>query len=188
MASEQTFSTHDLRSGAKEFSRDKDHRVKWAHGQSFGPGRRVEDARPRPARVAVVPKYVSPWLTQVNTQLTLCRSGNRGLDKARTAIKNAINHASAESSADEDIEEPSAAPAPDADITYSFDAERGPSHGSQVLGQALAQAIEKFEVRQTDKLIKDEYEVLDHDSAVLTPAPKPGKNNPNGEDDEYEFV
>ncbi|KAF2654484.1 hypothetical protein K491DRAFT_693792 [Lophiostoma macrostomum CBS 122681] len=169
MASEQTFSTHDLRSGAKEFARDKDHRVKWAHGQSFGPGRREEDARPRPARVVPTPK-----------------SGNRGLDKARAAIKTDINYASGESSADEDIEEPSAAPAPDAEITYSFDAERGPSHGSQVLGHALAQAIERYEVRQTDKLIKEEYEVLDY--GALSPAPKVGKNNPTGEDDEYEFV
>jgi hypothetical protein len=170
MASEQTFSTHqDLRSGAKEFTRDKDHRVKWAHGQVFGPGRREEDARPRPARVVPTPKI-----------------GNRDLDKARAAIKNHISHASGESSADEDIEEPSAAPSPDAEITYSFDAQRGPSHGSQVLGQALTQAIERFEVRQTDKLIKEEYEVLD--VGALSPAPKVGKKNPTGEDDEYEFV
>lgn len=58
MSSEQTFSTSDLRSGAKGFARDKDHRVKWAHGESFGPGRRLEDARPRPARVIPTPKSV----------------------------------------------------------------------------------------------------------------------------------
>lgn len=59
MASEQAF-TNDLRSGAKEFNRDKTSRVKWAHGQSFGPGRRVEDNRPRPARVVPTPKSASP--------------------------------------------------------------------------------------------------------------------------------
>jgi hypothetical protein len=186
MASEQTFSTHqDLRSGAKEFTRDKDHRVKWAHGQVFGPGRREEDARPRPARVVPTPKYV-PHLFFPRLPTNKLRIGNRDLDKARAAIKNHISHASGESSADEDIEEPSAAPSPDAEITYSFDAQRGPSHGSQVLGQALTQAIERFEVRQTDKLIKEEYEVLD--VGALSPAPKVGKKNPTGEDDEYEFV
>lgn len=50
MASEQTY-TSDLRSDAKEFRRDKDSRVKWSNGLSYGPGRRVEDAKPRPARV-----------------------------------------------------------------------------------------------------------------------------------------
>jgi hypothetical protein len=50
MASEQNY-TCDLRSEAKEFRRDKDSRVKWSNGLSFGPGRRVEDGKPRPARV-----------------------------------------------------------------------------------------------------------------------------------------
>jgi hypothetical protein len=47
--SEQAY-TSDLRSGAKEFNRDKNSRTKWAHGQTFGPGRRMEDGKPRPAR------------------------------------------------------------------------------------------------------------------------------------------
>ncbi|KAF2791326.1 hypothetical protein K505DRAFT_351377 [Melanomma pulvis-pyrius CBS 109.77] len=168
MTSEQTFSTNDLRSGAKEFARDKDHRVKWAHGQAFGPGRR-DELHPRPARVVSAPKSQS------------------GLNKARTAVKNDIASASGDSSADEDIEEPSAAPAPDAEITYSYDAERGPSHGSQILGIALAQAIERFEVRQTDKLIKEEYEVLDVNEA-LSPAPKAIRKTVAAEDEDYEFV
>jgi hypothetical protein len=98
-----------------------------------------------------------------------------------------IASASGDSSADEEIEEPSAAPAPDAEITYSFDAERGPSHGSQILGQALAKAIERFEVRQTDKLIKEEYEVLDVNE-VLSPAPKVVRKSIAAEDEDYEFI
>lgn len=50
--------TSDLRGDARGFNRDKNSRVKWAHGQSFGPGRREEDARPRPARVVAQFKYV----------------------------------------------------------------------------------------------------------------------------------
>ena len=110
-----------------------------------------------------------------------------GLNKARTAIKNDIAYASGDSSADEEVEEPSAAPAPDAEITYSYDAERGPSHGSQVLGLALAKAIERFEVRETDKLIKEEYEVLDA-SEPLSPAPKAVKKTVAAEDEDYEFI
>jgi hypothetical protein len=108
------------------------------------------------------------------------------IDKARAALKNDIAEASGDSSADEDVEAPSAAPTPDAEIAYSFDAERGPSQGSQVLGQALAQAIERFEVRQTDKLIKEEYEVLD--AGALSPAPKASKKGVAPEDEDYEFV
>lgn len=51
MSAEQTF-TGDLRKDAKEYNRDKTSRVKWAHGQAYGPGRREEDGKPRPAKVA----------------------------------------------------------------------------------------------------------------------------------------
>lgn len=185
MASEQTFSTHDLRSGAKEFSRDKDSRVKWAHGQSFGPGRREEDARPRPARVIPTPKSVC-YQQVIQPKLTVTCRSKTGMHKARTALTNDINCASGESSAEEDIDAPSTAPAPDAEIAYSFDAERGPSHGSQILGHALNKAIERYEVRQTEKLVKEEYEVLD--AEALSPAPKASKKNVTVEDEEYEFV
>ncbi len=65
-----------------------------------------------------------------------------------------------DSSAEEDVKEASAAPEPDAGITYSFDAVHGPGKGSQILSMALAKAVEKYEVRATEKLIKEEYEVV----------------------------
>jgi hypothetical protein len=109
-----------------------------------------------------------------------------GFNKARTAMKNDIADASGDSSADEDVEHPSTAPAPDAEIAYSFDAPRGPSHGSQILGPLLDQAVERFEVRQTDKLIRDEYEVLD--AEVLSPGPRVMRKGLAPEDEEYEFI
>ncbi|KAF2828756.1 hypothetical protein CC86DRAFT_347220 [Ophiobolus disseminans] len=166
--SEQTY-TNDLRSDAKEFNRDKNSRVKWAHGHSFGPGRRAEDARPRPARVYPHVKSSYP-----------------GHMKAQTSLTKDMACASGESSADEEVEHPSAAPAPDAEIAYSFDAHRGPSHGSQILNHALEKAIEHFETKETDKLIKNEYEVLDVNAEALSPAPK--KRNVAPEDEDYYFV
>jgi hypothetical protein len=166
--SEQKY-TGDLRSDAKEFNRDKNSRVKWAHGQSFGPGRREEDARPRPARVYPHMKSSYP-----------------GHMKARTALNKDISGASDESSADEDVEHPSSAPAPDVEVAYSFDATRGPSHGSQILNHALEKAIERYEIKETDKLIKNEYEVLDVDAEILSPLPK--KRNVAPEDEDYYFV
>lgn len=172
MASEQTF-TGDLRSGAVDYNRDKGQRVKWAHGVSFGPGRRVEDNRPRPARVYPTPKSAFGDVRH----------------KARAAVKNDIAYASGDSSADEDVEEASAAPVPDADITYSFDAARGPSHGSQILGLALAKAIERYEVHATDKLIKEEYEVLDTDGESVASGPfRKGKKDATVGEEDYEFV
>ena len=120
--------------------------------------------------------------------MTAPSKANSNFHKARSAVRNDIAYAGSESSADEDIEHPSVAPVPDAEITYSFDADRGPSHGSQILGLALAKAVERFEVRQTDKLIKDEYEVLDLNAGALSPAPKVARKGVAAEDEDYEFI
>jgi len=173
--SDQTY-TNDLRSESKGFNRDKTHRIKWEHGPSFGSTRREEDARPRPARV------YRPHSARVYPGYKTSPDSM----KAHTALTKDITNASDESSTDEDVEHPSSAPAPDAEIAYSFDAERGPSHGSQILNTALDQAIKKYEIKETDKLIKNEYEVLDHDTEALSPAPK--KRNVAPEDEEYFFV
>ncbi|RMZ71720.1 hypothetical protein GMOD_00006864 [Pyrenophora seminiperda CCB06] len=163
MSAPQTF-TGDLRSDAKEFNRDKNSRVKWAHGQAFGPGRRVEDGKPRPAKMYPHVKSSCP-----------------GYMKARTALNKDMAYASGDSSADEDVDHPSVAP--DADITYSYDAQRGPSHGSQILNAALEKAVERFETKETEKLVKNEYEVLNIDDEPARP-----KRHVAPEDEEYDFV
>lgn len=68
-----------------------------------------------------------------------------------------------DSSTEEDVKEASAAPEPDAGYTYSYDAPRGPGKGSQILGIAVAKAVEKFETKATEKLIKEEYEVVSNE-------------------------
>jgi hypothetical protein len=72
--SDQTY-TSDLRSDAKGFNRDKNSRVKWTHGQSYGPGRREEDARPRPARVIPNVKYVHPPANKLRYRIRLTGKG-----------------------------------------------------------------------------------------------------------------
>lgn len=65
-----------------------------------------------------------------------------------------------DSSTEEDVREASAAPEPDAGITYSFDAVHGPNSGGQILSMALAKAVEKYETQATEKLVMAEYEVV----------------------------
>ena len=86
-------------------------------------------------------------------------------------------------------------PPADAHVMYSFDAARGPSHGSQILNAALAKAVEKFEERETVQLVKEEYEVLDDEgeSVGLSPVKKGKKPKapmmmvPDADED-YELV
>ena len=95
-----------------------------------------------------------------------------------------------------DFDEGTPSPPPDAGVMYSFDAASGPSHGSQILNTALAKAVEKFEEKETVKLVKTEYEIVDSEgeSIGLTPVKK-GKGKAKAEsvpvpdaDEDYEFV
>lgn len=64
------------------------------------------------------------------------------------------------SSAEEEAIESSAVLEPDAGISYSFDAPCGPTEGGQILSMALTKAVEKYEIKATEKLIREEYEVV----------------------------
>lgn len=104
---------------------------------------------------------------------------------------------SAASNSDGDFESPS--PAADADVQYSFDAARSPTKGSQILNVALAKAVEKFEDRETARIVKSEYEFLDDEGESVKQSPekkRKGKGSTGGglvilrnaDEEEYEFV
>lgn len=60
-------------------------------------------------------------------------------------------------------------------VTYSYDKQTGPGHGSQILSQALGAAIDKMENKQLERLIKDEYDVVETDDSASS-------------DDDFELV
>lgn len=61
---------------------------------------------------------------------------------------------------DEDIPALSEAPVLESEIMYSYDARSGPSTGSDVLSHAVVQAVKRYENKQTEQLIKNEYDVV----------------------------
>ena len=108
------------------------------------------------------------------------------------AVSNAVSDDS--SSLSSDNEEGTSSP-PDAGVMYSFDASRGPSHGSQIFNVALAKAVQKFEEKETAKLVKNEYDVIDSEGESIGLSPvKKGKSKAKAasllvpeEDEDYDL-
>ena len=64
------------------------------------------------------------------------------------------------------------------DYTYTFDKPRGPHEGSQILEGALAKAVNQYETKATEKLVRAEYEVVGIEKGDVKPIT----------DDDFELV
>lgn len=105
------------------------------------------------------------------------------------------NEESSSAGSGSDVDENATSPTPDAGIMYSFDATRAPSQGSQILTAAMAKAVERFEEKETARIVKNEYDVLDSEGEVVELKKSKGKGKAKAEkvvvpdaDEDYEFV
>jgi hypothetical protein len=210
MSSEQTFSTSDLRSTAQDYKRAAARKYKWALGPVERVGRPAGSMRPhRPSETCVL--TLLPY--NIALKLTCCSDYNIKRRETKSAVaslahgtkiarkhdmlEGTSNAISDSSDSNSDHEEIATSPPADVDIMYSFDAAHGPSHGSEILNVALAKAVQKFEEKETVKLVKNEYDIIDSEgeSVGLTPVKK-GKGKAKAEpvvvrddeDEEYEFI
>lgn len=76
------------------------------------------------------------------------------------------------------------------EVLYGFETTCAPSHGSQILNTALAKAIEQYEDKETIKLVRNEYELLDadEDEAHNLGQASARPRLLDAEDEDYEFV
>ncbi|MCJ1426256.1 hypothetical protein MMC29_004159 [Sticta canariensis] len=158
----------------QDHKREMDHKYKWAHGEAMTiPGRSSK----RPAKLS------NPGVVRA-TKPSLEFDDPHAL-RTKIARKHSPRFdndpSTSDSSAEEDVKEGSAAPEPDAGISYSFDAPCGPTEGGQILSMALAKAVEKFEIRATEKLVKEEYEIVGKEKDDF-------HDGYNADEDEYELV
>ena len=153
----------------QDHKRELDHKHKWALGDGSitqgHPSRRPAKPSANPYVVNSDPRRVrSNSVSHSYKKHEVEFQQNKAIHMAKMSRKRDpvfdTDTSTSDSSAEEDVKEASAAPEPDAGYTYSFDAPRGPSKGSQILGMALAKAVDKFETKATEKLIKEEYEVV----------------------------
>ncbi|KAJ9618836.1 uncharacterized protein PV06_00896 [Exophiala oligosperma] len=163
----------DLRSEAKPYQRDKNHNRKWARGgkgQVTQPCTQHDEptancykciGRPKGQHLtASEARHKQHHKNRVTSQTaTLARKVFR--NEVVDALDGPLAHVS-DNSEEEDVSDASAAPIPsEADFLYSYDSRTGPRAGSDLLSNAVSQALRRFENNETDKLIKKEYDVVD---------------------------
>lgn len=108
---------------------------------------------------------LSSFARMVSREVQFNKSKAARMEKTSSKFESLYvdDNPASESSTEEDVREASAAPEPDAGITYSFDAAQGPHKGGQILSMALAKAVEKYETQATEKLVMTEYEIVDRE-------------------------
>lgn len=155
--------TSDLRSHSREARRDRTSKAKWARGGRPAPGKSCPHNTFETCDCAARPTIHGQYINSASQRREVSHNWGKFVkgDKAamRLDIGDELATTTSDSSADEEVKDASAAPEPD--IMYSFDARKGPGRGSEILSQAITKAVERFENKETEQLVSQEYDVID---------------------------
>lgn len=163
-----TLPTSDLRRESKACKRDRDHAAKWARGARVAPGKQCphdfSSHRNGPCNdCAARPLLRDGFRNLQRAERVSHISSHRQPAVARKVLQNDLNEVTLPSdtnSSDDEVFDSSTAPLPDAEVMYSYDAPSGPSTGSDILSNAVMQAVKRFENKQTEQLVKTEYDLV----------------------------
>ncbi|GES58638.1 hypothetical protein ATEIFO6365_0004078900 [Aspergillus terreus] len=156
-----SLSANDLRCAGTAAKRAHDKKAKWISGGRPAPGCRMENAPMTRPIIRTIPARYHRRLQfdrkGRTNQLSTDAKINLSYD-----VREALDSAS-DSSSGETLDEPSAAQEVVAEMTPNHSVEAYDVSGQTVLSQAINKAVERFETRETEKLVR-EYEIVTPES------------------------
>ncbi|KAF7592145.1 hypothetical protein BBP40_000632 [Aspergillus hancockii] len=163
------FIASDLRHNGTAAKRVFNHKSKWAHG-----GRTVFPPLDDPVSDPVIRPAASQTHSLKHTrllQLDRKAKSNQLATVAKLSLRNdireALDSSPSDSSATEDVDEPSAAQDLLEGVRDDGSVGSYPVAGQTILSDAINKAVEKFETQETEKLVK-EYEIITRESEIAT--------------------
>ena len=165
--------TSDLRSESQAYRRDKNHTTKWSRGSRVAPGKTCShdlhpssnpclDCAARPVHRDGPRNFSAHYFAHAERARVHGGANGRQAHLAKKVLQSDLHEVTGSSdtgSSDEEVMNMSNAPVPGGELLYSYDA-RGPSDGADVLSNAIMQAVKRFENKQTEQLVKKEYDLV----------------------------